>query len=834
MPTSQSTVLNADCPEKCKTCSLESNAFGLCLTCNIEEEYYPVYYDSNQQIYIECLKREAITNSNLFFNPQSKRINLCYETCKTCLQAGNPEFHNCITCDTEHMFRPDNNPKGNCITNCKYFYYFTFAGQYKCTAYPKCPDEAKYFIKEKNKCVDECSKDSNYKYLYNGNCILECPEDTINENYLCVKKNTDDCTISLNKLNYMNFINDEEIETLVKSYTEEFGSTNNHISQYYNNDYNILILKNGDCVSELSLKISNVDFGICYNKTKEFYNIDYKDDLVLVLVNSNKLKFYNNPITTFALFDPSTGKKLDVYNICKNDTIIINENLLSFLDENDTNYNTTVNLLDQNINIFDPNDDFYTELCFYFISPIEKDIPLKDRLSEFYPNISLCDPGCKNIGINYTTKNAICDCKFNDISNNALANNIYLDEEIGEVKEILNKTNLEVLKCLGIAFVYFSDNYGGYIVLVLMACTITCTIFFYKIQYTTIKIYTFELTKNYLSLISQSTRNTIVNPPKKEVIPYDKEDEKHVKSPKKRKSGKKQKEVRRSYKKKDTLLINDRLITESQKRKKIKSSTDFQEFAKINMSVEKNINLDGTQMNEEFFNSYLSKTIEEMDYGEALKYDKRSFCESFTDLLLDKAIIFNTFCSKDPLKPLGLKIVILLLYINLYFLINGLFYSEEYISEVYHLEKKDKFFSFVPRSISRFLFTILVGAVVEFIIECLFVEESKIKRIFKRERENANNIKNDIVEIIKRISRNLIFFFVLVFLIYIFTFIYVICFNFVYHFTQYEWIKSTIFIFIVFEIIVVLLCLIATGLRFASFKCKSERIFKLSNILNEI
>ena len=163
-----------------------------------------------------------------------------------------------------------------------------------------------------------------------------------------------------------------------------------------------------------------------------------------------------------------------------------------------------------------------------------------------------------------------------------------------------------------------------------------------------------------------------------------------------------------------------------------------------------------------------------------------------------------------------------------------MFYSEEYISEVYYLEKKDKFFSFVPRSINRFLFTIAVGVIVEFIIECLFIEERKIKRIFIRERENANNIKNDIVEINKRISRRLIIFFVLVFLIYLFTFLYVICFNFVYHFTQYEWIKSTIFIFIVFEIIVVLLDLIATGLRIASFKCKSERIFKLSNILNEI
>ena len=116
-----------------------------------------------------------------------------------------------------------------------------------------------------------------------------------------------------------------------------------------------------------------------------------------------------------------------------------------------------------------------------------------------------------------------------------------------------------------------------------------------------------------------------------------------------------------------------------------------------------------------------------MDYDDAYKYDKRNFYESFRDLILDKVIIFKTFCTKDPLKPLSIKIILLLLYINLYFLIHGLFFSENYISEVYHLENDEKFFSFVPRSITRFIYTITVGVIVEFIIECLFVEEKKLK-----------------------------------------------------------------------------------------------------------
>ena len=145
---------------------------------------------------------------------------------------------------------------------------------------------------------------------------------------------------------------------------------------------------------------------------------------------------------TFSLFGPKTGEKLDAINICKNDTIIISEDLLSFFNENDTNYNALINLLDLNINIFEPIDDFYTELCFYFISTIKKDIPLKDRLSEFYPNISLCDSDCKNLGINFTTKTALCDCQFNDIANNELGNNIIFEDTISEYTEIISKTNI--------------------------------------------------------------------------------------------------------------------------------------------------------------------------------------------------------------------------------------------------------------------------------------------------------------------------------------------------------------------------------------------------------
>ena len=59
---------------------------------------------------------------------------------------------------------------------------------------------------------------------------------------------------------------------------------------------------------------------------------------------------------------------------------------------------------------------------------------------------------------------------------------------------------------------------------------------------------------------------------------------------------------------------------------------------------------------------------------------------------------------------------------------------------------------------------------------------------------------------------------------------YILCFNYVYPKTQIEWVKSTILIIIIMQLLSVLKCLFETIFRFLSFKCESEKIFKFSKI----
>ena len=97
---------------------------------------------------------------------------------------------------------------------------------------------------------------------------------------------------------------------------------------------------------------------------------------------------------------------------------------------------------------------------------------------------------------------------------------------------------------------------------------------------------------------------------------------------------------------------------------------------------------------------------------------------------------------------------------------------------------------------------------------------------------NLENLKNEIAEFIINLKRRYIGFIILIFIILFFSFFYLLCFNYVYPKTQLEWIKSSLTIFIIIQILSILKCFLETCLRFLSFRCNSEKLYKLSKLLD--
>jgi hypothetical protein len=220
---------------------------------------------------------------------------------------------------------------------------------------------------------------------------------------------------------------------------------------------------------------------------------------------------------------------------------------------------------------------------------------------------------------------------------------------------------------------------------------------------------------------------------------------------------------------------------------------------------------------------YLSTEPDDMDYDDAIKRDKRTFCQYFYDKLKINQLILSTFLTNEPLRPKPLKILLFILNIDLYLVINGLFFSEEYISQMFKVSDDEGILPFIERFMERFLYITLVGVIIGYIIECFFVDEKKIKGIFKREKENIFILKYEITRIIKSIISRNNYFIIFSFVITILSLYYIFCFNNIYPSMKGEWIKTNIIIIFSMQALSIIQSFLETSIRFISFKYKSEK-----------
>ena len=220
-----------------------------------------------------------------------------------------------------------------------------------------------------------------------------------------------------------------------------------------------------------------------------------------------------------------------------------------------------------------------------------------------------------------------------------------------------------------------------------------------------------------------------------------------------------------------------------------------------------------------------------MDYDEVLEKYKRNFWEYLKEKLLDNQYIINTFLNDEPSKPKSIKILLLTLQADLYLFVNGLFYSEEYVSEIFHLEK-DTFYDTLSRFLENLVYAALVGIIIGYIIEWFFIEESRLKILFKKKKEKIQELKYEINHIVRDIKIRYVLFIIITFIITIFTWIHISCFNIVYPNLKWEWLIFSGIIIVFMQIFSVIVCLVHSILRFISFKCKSEKIYKISYLLS--
>ena len=174
---------NNECYKQCPDNKKIYKEQKLCL-----DECYPEQFEYNNICYNDC----PINTCRIFINrnicitnpPENYYLDIidsiykkCYTTCKTCKQSGNDNIHNCNECINGYKFINDSSGiSNNCYVNCEYNYYFDESNQYECTQTEECPSNRNKLITLKNKCIDDCKKDSDYIYEYNYNCLKQCSQ----------------------------------------------------------------------------------------------------------------------------------------------------------------------------------------------------------------------------------------------------------------------------------------------------------------------------------------------------------------------------------------------------------------------------------------------------------------------------------------------------------------------------------------------------------------------------------------------------------------------------------------------------------------------------------
>ena len=602
---------------------------------------------------------------------------------------------------------------------------------------------------------------------------------------------------------------------------------NDIINKKYNNESKIIETQNA--VFQLSLSeqqkyqirsnISSIDLGECEKIIKKnVKGLKDDDELIILKTDIRDLKIQSTYVA-FEVYHPYTLDKINL-SICENYDISINVPIN--LDEN--TQKLTQKLNEFGYNIFDEKDKFYNDICSKFTTDSGTDIILKDRRNDIYTliNTNLCQKGCNFQYYNFKLNQAKCNCQviqktsfasdFNDIKSYFFSTkNIY-----DIFKKSFSYSNIQVMKCNKLAF-DFSDilhNYGCIIITILFLFLIICILKYFikdkeKINYyfnsilnkNYITAHTINIGKNKNKKIKKHKLNKESNDEKlkkikeKSSIIIHKKKYKHndiIKSvpPKKYKNNnifkhKKTKERKSDNQSSIKLLKTKSLIVNNlffSKNHNIGLNSSLAKVKSKNKNLIKRKTLNNSMLNKSIFlNDY---EINNLNYKDALKYDKRTYFEYYFSLLKRKHIILFAFIPNNDYNIVSIKISLFILSLSWYFTINTLFFTDDTMHNIYSNNGEFIIYNQLPKIVC----SAFISLTIQKIIKLLCISEYDILKI-KREikliiaKKKSQNIK-------KCLYIKFFIFFILSFCCMITFWYFITCFCAVYENTQIILIKD--------------------------------------------
>jgi hypothetical protein len=228
------------------------------------------------------------------------------------------------------------------------------------------------------------------------------------------------------------------------------------------------------------------------------------------------------------------------------------------------------------------------------------------------------------------------------------------------------------------------------------------------------------------------------------------------------------------------------------------------------------------------------KKIEELKYDlgqlsfeEALIFDNRTIKQKYWDYLLQSQLILSHFYADLILELRYIKIIILMINFSLQFFFNCFFYTDEYISDVYHRNAVINFFSDLPKVI----YSILVSFIINTLLKALsYYKDHLITIVFE---ENDFDIYwEKSKKILNNFYYRLNLFIIIVFILQLFFLYYCTAFCAIYPNNQKILLFSIFQDFLINLLLPFILCFIMAYFKHLSIQKKYKKLFIIVGFLD--
>ena len=475
-----------------------------------------------------------------------------------------------------------------------------------------------------------------------------------------------------------------------------FKGAENIVYQITNPKNELDLLKNrNNNIHNLSI----VDLGECETILKTKYHINENDSLIFIKSETITDKASKRTVN-YEVYEPYNKTKLNL-SVCDGTPI----NVYIPVELSAENKQIYEKMKESGYDMFNINDPFYQDICTPFDSANGTDILLSDRINFIYNNDDTqCQPNCQLSQYSLETKYLNCSCSANNEKDTSDTND--KEEKFSAKKiyesfyEVLKYSNYDIIKCYNLLLNInvITINIGSIVVIIYFSCYLICMLIYINRGLIPLRIQLRNDINKNDKIIKKEILNISYPPVKKNHVvklSINQYNLNNNNNNKKKKKITKKKIFNIDLSNQNDLGESVVVYSNSGNKNLIKNKLNIDKYENIKIKDALKINRNETEKNAE--KVYSDYELNELEYIEAVKYDKRSFCQMYWATLKREHLIIFTFFNCYDYNLFAIKLSRFLFLLVGDMALNVFFFSDDSMHKIFLNYGKYDFFQQIPQ-----------------------------------------------------------------------------------------------------------------------------------------